>query len=160
MKRIIFTSVLLFAVVAGKAMASCDTPIGPTGTLITGPNDTNDNLTTLLQGKTVCKKNAALTDWEWQEFHQSPSNTANNLIDWKKGPPAPGNIDPTKPVGKWYISGGGDRGASIVTYEYGPSANYTYSVWDQGGGVYDFCTTVNLTNVEGTTLKNGQVSCD
>lgn len=148
-KYIIFTGALVLAsVVTGEAMAACGAT--PSGTRIQG-NGAN-SLGNLLEGKTACKSSGS--DWEWQEFHQ----TGGNLIDWKKGVDP---VDPTEQVGSWSInsSGTGSNIVQTVTYDYDTGGSYTYSVWHQGGGIYDFCTTQGATDVLGATLKNTQGQC-
>jgi hypothetical protein len=140
------------------AVASCGT-----GTRIQGVGQ--NSLQQLLGGMTVCKMNAANTDWEWQEFHDAPEGRPNNLIDYKKGPNDP--VDPTSPVGSWSINtvnppGGGNDRTQTVTYNYGGTSIYTFSVWAQGPGgtgPYNFCSEQGERDVLNATLINGQGPC-
>lgn len=120
-----------------------------------------EDLSDLLVGKTVCVPNGS--GWDAQEYHQSPSGAADNLIDWHSGPRDPSkgkkelpNTDPTDPVGKWKINGNGTENATI-TYDYGDSAVYVNTVHNNGDGTYSFC------NNEGTetiaTIQSGQGAC-
>lgn len=136
-----------------------------TGTRIqgVGPN----SLQRRLGGMTVCKMNAANTDWEWQEFHRTTGGpNTPNLIDYKKGPDHP--VDPTAPVGSWSINtdnpqgGGNDDITQTVTYNYGGTSIYTFSVWAQGPGgtgPYNFCSEQGATDVLNATLISGQGPC-
>lgn len=152
MKPIIFMSILLPALATGEAMAVCQP--NPDGVRVGALN-------TLLQGYTVCKaSDKPGWGWEWQEFHSGSSGQNNNLIDFKKGPPAPGNTDPTKAVGKWTIIGGR---TPTVAYDYGTGNRYTFAVYSHGAGgagPYDFCNSApGGDDVLGATLLPGQVSC-
>jgi hypothetical protein len=73
-------------------------------------------LTALLTSRTVCASVAGGD--KWQEFH-TPGGV---LVDYKRGATDP--VDPTTQVGTWSI----DTANSTVTYNYGPSAIYTYIV--------------------------------
>jgi len=131
-----------------------------TGTRIQGVGQ--NSLQQRLGGMTVCKMNAANTDWEWQEFHKTPEGRPNNLIDYKKGPDHP--VDPTTPVGSWSVNppGGGNNRIQTVTYNYGGTTIYTFSVWAQGPGgtgPYNFCSEQGATDVLNATLISGQGPC-
>lgn len=102
-----------------------------------------------VQGKTICVGSAPRFDA--QEYHDA----LGALIDYKRGQPAPGNVDPTKQVGTWSITGTDTRGV-LIRYDYGGGTVYSYQLWDNGGGSYSFCSA----NPEvKATIKSGQVPC-
>ncbi|WP_124703238.1 hypothetical protein [Sulfuriferula multivorans] len=136
MKRLIATSMVLLAGIAGEAMAACTTP----AIQVTGAA-----LTTLISSNTVCATQGAD---KWQEQHRS----GGELWDFKKGPSDP--VDPTKKVGTWTIV------ADTVTYAYTGGPSFTYSVYDDGGGTYSFCTAPGgSVVVSGATFKTGATGC-
>jgi len=135
MKRLMITSLVLLAGISGEATAACTA-----NTRVTG-----GALTALIAGNTVCATRGAE---KWQEQHRGGAQ----LWDYKKGPPSPGNVDPTKQVGTWSIS------SNNVTYSYTGGPSYTYSV--HGSGPYSFCTAPNGTEVvSGATFMPGNASC-
>lgn len=135
MKRLIATSMVLLAGIAGEAMAACIPATQVTGTA----------LSTLVSGNTVC---AMRGGEKWQEQHLQNGT----LWDYKKGANDP--VDPTKQVGTWTIA------ADAVTYAYTGGPSYTYSVYNDGGGTYSFCTAPNGSAVvSGATFKTGATGC-
>jgi hypothetical protein len=76
--------------------------------------------------------------WTNQEYHAGSGTGA--VTDYKLGPPAPGNKDPTATIGTYTISGTGKVGQIVYTYTAG--GTFTYTVWgtqSSGSGTYDFC---------------------
>jgi putative hemolysin len=114
MKRLIITSIVLFAGISGGAMAACDVKSRVTGSA----------LITLISNQTVC---ATRGGDKWQEQHRS----GGQLWDYKKGPSD--QVDPSEQVGTWSIA------SNNVTYTYTGGSSFTYSVHNDGGA-YSFCT--------------------
>ncbi|CAG9933390.1 hypothetical protein [Candidatus Nitrotoga arctica] len=138
MKRLMVTSIVLFAGISGKAMAlDCQ-----------GNSQLKDPalIADAISNKTVC---AMLGSQKWQEFH----GAGGSLIDYKKGPTDP--MEKTKQVGTWSTSGNG--GNSKVTYNYGTGGSPSYKVHLKGG-TYTFCGIGGAPTVD-VTLLSGQVSC-
>lgn len=140
----------------GIAHAQC--ACGGVAQVTNGAGAGNQRLTDLLVGNTVC---ATAGSDKWQEFHSGVSGAANNLIDYKLGPTS--TKDPTAPVGKWSITGTGT--GSIVTYDYGPAAVYSYTVCRGTGSEanpgppFSFCSTGSTRSVTGATMVAGQGAC-
>jgi hypothetical protein len=134
MNKIQLVGFSLLCGLSGAVAANC--------TIETAIND----LQTLLPGKTVC---ATYGTDQWQEYHA----LGGDLIDYKQGPPAPGNVDPTETVGTWSISDDKEK----VTYSYTGGDSYTYTVHAEGNDKYSFCN--GSTQITGATLKPNQVSC-
>jgi hypothetical protein len=138
MKRAIITGTV-FALIASQAMAqtsACGTA---------GGRMTEAAIRTMVSNKYVCV--GARPNLESNELHQQ-ENVENGLIDYKKGPPAPNNPDPTEPVGRYSITTDTVPGSSPpatygkVTYYYGPGATYSYFVKRNSVAyTYLFCTT-------------------
>lgn len=103
---------------SGQAFAAC-----------TGPSLNQQQLSTTLTGNTVC---AMRGNDRWQELHQS----GGAIIDYKRGPGHA--IDPSKQTGSWSLGGTGSN--RTVIYNYGAGGTYSYTVHDNGGGSYSFCT--------------------
>jgi hypothetical protein len=137
MKRIIFTGVLLFASVAGEALAVCDT-----GHV--------DGLNALLVGNTVCGSNVGNTEQYQEEHHGNATvgEVVGALWDYKLG--NGDAVDPRVPLGTWTLTNDSSSTAT-VTYLYNrwiPNATKgPFSVYkpDPLGTKYEFCS--------GTTLE-------
>ncbi len=105
------------------------------------------DVTTALQGNTVCVPKGA--GWEWQEQHR----TGGQLWDYKLGAGHP--VDPTEQVGTWAVSGGGAN--TIVTHAYG-SQSFAYTVCRVGTSTsYGFCPSSGTTIM--ATIKAGTAGC-
>lgn len=105
-------------------------------------------LTTLLQGNTVCLPAVTRPTMEAQELHQA----GGALVDFKRGPSD--KVEPSKQVGTWKIIGG--RGTS-VSYDYGGGRQYTYSVWkNPGDNMYSLCSANSEIQVR---IKTGGGAC-
>jgi hypothetical protein len=142
MKIMMVTSIVLFAGIAGEAMAiDCGG-----GTQLKNTGSAPNVVANAISGKTVC---ATSGSQKWQEYHQS----GGSLIDWKKGPSDP--VDPTKTVGSWSTSGTG--ASSLVTYNYGTGGSYSYEV-HLSGGTYTLCGVGSAPTLD-VILRTGQVSC-
>jgi len=116
-------------------------------------------LATLVLGNTVCVQGSAVgytaAPWYNQEYHQG-SGTSGTLIDYKQGPSS--TVDPSETIGTWSISGSDT--STVLNYSYTGGPNFTYKVFDVGGGSYDFCDTNNASNVIPVIyIKQGQVAC-
>jgi hypothetical protein len=67
------------------------------------------------------------------------------MIDYKKGPPGPGNKDPSTTVGSYSIdltTGTSTSGRITYTYPVGGTRTFVYTVFGSapvGAGNYDFC---------------------
>lgn len=144
MKLSMIAGVIVFAFATNGAMAACASP----STQVT--DSTTPSLTNLLSGNTVCVAGPGGT-WKYQEQHIGTGSPGSVLNDYKMGPAAPGNVDPTKQVGTWEVSG--TDANTTVTYNYGTSGPYTYKVWDNTDGTYSFCgtDTVIFTRKSGTS---------
>ena len=141
MKRIIFTGMALLTVMTGEAMAVCP------GTRVISKT----NVMAALQNATFCV--GSVGNWQAQEFHKLTTSSGGRIEDWKLGASDP--VDPTQDIGAWNVN------FSLVTYNYtGDSNNYNYSLFDQGGGVYKFCTSDGNTEVVTAIKKTGQVDCN
>jgi len=89
-------------------------------------------LTTLLEGNTVCLPAVTRPTMDAQELHQA----GGALVDYKRGPTD--KVDQSKQVGTWKVVGG--RG-TFVSYNYGGGRQYTYSVWkNPGDNTYSLCS--------------------
>ncbi|WP_085211432.1 hypothetical protein [Methylomagnum ishizawai] len=112
-------------------------------------------------GNTVCVQGSAVgytaAPWYNQEYHQgNPNSTTGSVIDYKQGPSS--TVDPSETIGTWSISGSGT--STVLNYSYTGGPNFTYKVFDVGGGSYDFCDTNNASNVIPVIyIKQGQVAC-
>jgi len=96
-------------------------------------------LQTLLNNHMVCVGSPLGTagpPWNNQEFHAS----GGVLTDYKKGPSD--TVDPTTIVGSWAING---TGSCNVQYTYTGGGSYTYTIWNNGNGTYDFCQGASTT---------------
>ena len=139
MKQLIVTGVALMALVSGEAGAApnCDANKKVSGSA----------LTTLLSGtgagNTVC---AVRNGERWQEQHRS----GGQLWDYKQGPTDA--VDPTTQVGTWSTA------ANEVTYSYNGGSSYTYSIHEEGTGLYSFCTG-GVVIVSGAEFRAGLTSC-
>ena len=144
MKTFVVMGAFALAVVSGQAAAACSEGAGWKKMNAAGSGGSLALST--LGGKTVCV--GAAPTWDAQEFHQTPSGAANNLIDFKRGP---GHAtDPTGPVGKWTLVG------DQINYNYGTGGNYTYDVYEKNGD-YSFCVGAN--ERAAATIRTGQVGC-
>ena len=135
MKRQIAVGILLVTGFSGGVFAA---PNCASNSRVNG-----NTLTTLVSGHTVCATRG--TD-KWQEQHRSGAQ----LWDYKKGASDP--VDPSKQVGTWSI------GSNSVTYSYTGGPSYTYSIHEEGGGTYSFCSSGSVV-VSGATFKQGNSSC-
>lgn len=142
MKTFALATTLVFALASGQAMAIC-TATGDWKKMDTAGSGGSLALNTLT-GKTVCV--GAAPTWQAQEYHQ----TGGALIDYKRGPAAPGNVDPSEQVGAWSILG------NQMSYSYTNGGNYTFDVYENSGA-YSFCT--GAASVAEATLRTGQVPC-
>jgi hypothetical protein len=98
---------------------------------------------TLLAGGMACYP-AAGPPWTNQEYHTGV--LTGTVTDYKKGPPAPGNKDPSKQVGTYGITATGTGG--VITYTYNGGSTFAYKVWGTqtgGSGIYDFCNVITPT---------------
>jgi hypothetical protein len=132
MRPAIYAISALLALGPAPAWAACGVDSG-------NPAYIQQSPAAVLVGSTACYPSAG-PNWTNQEYL-----SGGNVIDYKKGPGDP--VDPTSQVGTYVINGD-----DTITYQYGGSDNYTYSVWGptaSGGNIYDFCT--------GTTPLPGQV---
>lgn len=135
MKQHLFAiSAVLILGQSGSALADC-----APNTRVNG-----SALTSAISGKTIC---AAKGSDRWQEYH----NPNQDLVDWKMGPPASGNIDPTEKVGTWNIA------ANTLTHTYGTSS-YSYEVHLVGTS-YSLCGVGGAPNFDSITIIAGQVPC-
>lgn len=144
MKICLAMSAVVLAFVSGQASAACTEGAGWKKMNAAGSGGSLALST--LAGKTVCV--GASPTWDAQEFHQTPGGTANNLIDFKRGPGHA--IDPTSPVGTWSIEG------DQIRHNYGVGANYIYDVYEKSGS-YSFC--VGASEKAAATVRSGQVGC-
>ena len=104
------------------------------------------NVTTALQGNTVCVPKGA--GWEWQEQHRA----GGQLWDYKLGAGHP--VDPSEQVGTWAVSGSGTN--TIVTHAYG-SQSFAYKVCQVGpSNSYGFCGSSGTIMA---TIKTGTSGC-
>lgn len=143
MKKIFLASTMALALVSGSAMAVCSSGAG-WKKANNGGTGGNPDITAVLSGNTVCVGSAPT--WTAQEYHQS----GGTLIDWKRGPSAPGNIDPTEAVGSWSIVG------DQVQYIYTSGGSYTFDVYVNAPN-YSFCT--GTSSAADATVKTGQSAC-
>ena len=150
---ILMSSLLLLNTLVTEVQAKpCTAPLPPLATKVTG-----NALKTLLENHTVCVGSAS--PWQAQEYHQTPSGAADNLIDFKHGANSvndPTAHDPTAPVGSWAISG------NVVSYTYHNSGGTVYNdeVYNNGDTptTYTFCDqNDNLTT--SSKIISGQVGC-
>jgi hypothetical protein len=136
---IIITGAIVFGLMAEGAVAACPasgrTPVA--------------NLSTFLLGKTACVGSPG--NWTNQEEHR----TGGVLADYKKGPGDP--IDPTKTIGTWAVSTSGD----VVTYNYGASGPYSFNLYSNVDGTYDFCNAGpgSANDVSNVMLQNSFGGC-
>ena len=133
MKAPVMMIAAILAAASGSALAVCS------GTALNA-----SQLTTLLNGNTVC--GVAGSD-RWQEEHR----TNGDLWDYKKGPGDA--VDPEEKVGTWNVIIGAGHDAGLINYAYLGGGNYSYVVYDNGGGAYSFCgpSTVEATVKTGIT---------
>ncbi len=137
MKLSIFVGAVALMLLAETAYADCTPP----GRL----NQTQ--IGNVLRDNTVCAQRG---DESWQEEHHADGK----LWDFKLGDDDP--IDPRKQVGTWSITGTGSN--TTVTYDYGSGGSYTYSVWNNGGGSYSFCSGGTL-EMDFTVTSGTNVGC-
>lgn len=131
MKTLVITGLAL-TLGLGNAYAVC------TGTQLTATQ-----IQTEIVGKTVC---ATLGGDKWQEEHRG-SAPSGELWDFKRGPAAPNNPDPTERVGTWtIIPGTAATGGAKLQHSYTGGSSYNYVVRRAGTGLYDFCGTTNVPN--------------
>lgn len=139
LRNVLISMTLTAGMVSGVFAQAC-TCTGSTQTRITGAA-----VTAALSNKTVCVRNAANTDWEWQEEHFASSE----LWDYKKGPNHA--IDPREPVGNWAVNG------NTVTHTYnGGGGSFSYSICQ--GAVANsigFCPAGGGTTIMSTTKAIG-----
>jgi len=112
----------------------------------------NAALTSLLSGNTVCVSNGS-GGWENQEEHVS----GGALVDYKKGPGD--NVDPTKQVGTWSVSG--TDASTVVNYNYthgGNSGPFSFTVHSADNVHLSFCDASN-NEIVAATLKVGAGAC-
>lgn len=144
MRHLFISAVVFLSGISGDVFAQCP------GTLISSLSD----LRTELVGNTVCVGSPGA--WEAQEYHAGGPN-GGDLIDYKQGPAAPGNIDPTSRVGSWAVGNAGGNALVIYTYDvFGPAESYTNSVYVNGAS---YCFD-NGTTETTAFIKSGQVSCE
>ena len=138
MKRSIWTRGMLGAVLGaiGPGIAMADNCIDTSGT----------DGRCVLSMRPSCKHSwsAALActpalgpPWTNQQYLSG--GTVGTIMDYKMGPPRPGNSDPTTQVGGYSIDAG--NGGEIA-YTYSGTRTFTYTVWGTqtgGSGTYDFC---------------------
>lgn len=141
-KRIMLANIFLLTGITNEAMAGCGSGLGQVVAL-----------NTLLNDHMVCYSNGS--DWVWQEHH----NPNAELWDYKKG--ASDTIDPSAKVGTWSIDSTNPLDPMVI-YDYGSGSAYTFRVYDNLGGTYDFCgagtTTTDIHNATILT-SNGLISC-
>ena len=150
---VVVTGAILLVLSAAQGMAAC--PSNPL---------TNAGIKTALAGATGASKyhcairvSGPVTE-KWNES-LGATNTGNNAVngnitDYKNGPAAPGNIDPTKVVGTWSIDN------SRIIYNYGSGGIFIYSV--TGTGPYVMCnvSTEELITVNvSTSPTSNPTSC-
>jgi len=129
MKVLLISLTLALSGMSGSAFAACGGA--------NNPQLSQNALRTLLQGQTLCAKSGSD---RWQEEHLGGPNSGA-LFDYKLGPNHP--VDPREQVGTWSISGGS---TGIVTHSYTGGGAYTYQVYDNQNGTYDFCGSATITN--------------
>jgi hypothetical protein len=57
------------------------------------------------------------------------------ITDYKNGPPAPGNTDPTAQVGSYTVGNDGSVSSGVITYTYGGTSSSFYVVLVAGGTI-------------------------
>lgn len=138
MKHIILTGALMLTnAMIGEAMADC------TNNRVHGGNA----LRTLLSGNTVCQASGADKLFGAQEQHRANGT----LWEYAKGDDP---VDPTTEIGRWRASGGTN---AEVTYDYLGGNSFTYAVYKNENGGYDFCDGAN--QVATVTIVNGITHC-
>jgi hypothetical protein len=164
MKPLIATSLILSAFGTFEAWAACPHTTGTNAPLNT--NQVKSALGTANTYHCAIRVTGGKTE-KWNEtLRTSGSATTGNqadsgtLTDYKRGPAAPGNIDPTKAVGTWSIP----ANTGVLTYNYGdPSGPYSYTIRQiTAGTTYEFCRvgTNELFNVTvSTSPTSNPTSC-
>lgn len=116
----------------------------------TGQAISNASLSNLLNNHYACVGSSP--NASWNELH-----TSGYVLDYKMGPPATGNNDPSDtlahPTGSYGTTGGT---TGLVTYTYG-SSSFGYNVYQSGtgtvtattfsAGTFSFCTTTGGQNL-------------
>ncbi len=144
-------------VVAMAAIGSAGPAVAQSCGPASGVPLTAQEIRQLLSGRWAC---AGRSEKEhWNELHSGPF-----VLDYKQGPAAPGNVDPSDtpahPTGR-YIVTGLNASAGMVTYITG-SAPYAYTVVNNLGGTipwtspsaYSFCSAGGGMNLAVTISAN------
>ena len=101
---------------------------------------TANQVEVLLGNSMACYPASGSSKWTNQEYHTGASGAAGgSVVDYKNGPAAPGNKDPTETIGTYNIIG---NSGGQITYTYTTGGVFVYSVWGlqaSGSGTYDFC---------------------
>jgi hypothetical protein len=143
MKSSMFVASAILVCVAGQANAACGD--------LSDTQVTDAALTTLLSGNMICGSRGGET---WQEEHIAASpgvSTTGDLWDYKEGP---GDAtDPEEKLGTWTITGSGT--GSQVEYAYDSGGTYTFKVFLNTGGSYDFCSATASENLNNTWQNSG-----
>jgi len=124
MKALVVSALLVCSTLSGNAFAACS-----------GNSLNQTQLRDLLSGKTVC---ATLGNDKWQEEHR----VGGDLWDYKLGPSS--TMDPSEKVGTWSVTGSGSNAQVVHTYT--SAGAYSYKVYDNGNGTYDFCGSSTVSN--------------
>lgn len=134
MKRSIWALGMLGAVLSAVAPG-----IATAENCVANPTDGYAELTAsqlaALLGRSMACYPAGGSPWTNQEYHADSGN-GGALSDYKLGPAATGNKDPTKVIGTYSVTG------NQVTYSYTTGGTAAYTVWgtqSSGSGIYDFC---------------------
>jgi hypothetical protein len=135
MKRSIWALGMLGAVLTavGPGIAMATNCVASTGYAKLSANA----LETLVAKSMACYP-AAGPPWTNQEYHAG-DGISGSLSDYKRGPAAPGNKDPTAVIGTYSVIG---NSGGQITYTYTTGGTFVYSVWgtqSSGSGTYDFC---------------------
>ena len=159
LKHALVAGLFLLVNVAGPALAACTL-----NTYVPYKELTDLQIEALLGGSEACVPTAG-PPWNNQEYHTgNATSPSGNIIDYKLGPAAPGNTDPTTQIGTYNIVSVGLRPSyGVITYTYtgNPSAVFSYEIWGpNASGYYDFCNGPSLV-VEANILPStgGPVAC-
>ncbi len=131
MKRAIVAGALLLIAGSTQAFAVNNTDCSVVADQLSG-----NELTTLLDGTGNYAQDVA--------DNNNETLSGGNVIDYKLGPPAAGNKDPTSVVGVYTISGATRQGT--IAYNYPAAFSYQVSVLVQGANhltipaTYLFCS--------------------
>jgi hypothetical protein len=118
MRRVLFLSAAMLIGMSGAAWAAC-----------TAETRVSTDLTTLFLGKRI---QAAGGTGSWHEHH----GASNVLTECAQG--STSTVDPTHVVGMWTINSPGTQ-FETITYDYGGTNKFEFTVHSNGGSNYSFC---------------------